>query len=199
MRGWPEPADLPLLLFQTKHNWSLAPAQAHVDSAKHDIAVKCGGGEKPKLDLIRTYTRLWFCGYMRRWPEPADLPLLLSQTKHNWSLAPAQAHVDSGRDVFVVQCGGGDKPILDLIRTYTRLWCCGYMRRWPEPADLPLLLFQTKHNWSLAPAQAHVDSGRDRDLIRTYTRLWFCGYMRRWPGPADLPLRYYPKQFLIGH
>jgi hypothetical protein len=34
---------------------------------------------------------------MRGWPEPVDLPLLLSQTRYNRSLAPDQAHVNNAR------------------------------------------------------------------------------------------------------
>jgi hypothetical protein len=160
MCRWTEPVDLPFLRTQTKHDWSLAPAQSHVDSDRYDMAAQCGAGGKLKLDLIRTHTRLWCCCYMCRWTEPVDFPLLLSQTKHNWSLAPAQAHVDSDRHVMVAQCGACGKLKLDLIWTHTRLPLRTNASSPPEPVDLPLLLSQTKYNWSLAPAHSHVDDDR---------------------------------------
>jgi hypothetical protein len=43
--------DFPLFLSETKHNWSLPAVETHVDSATHDMAVHCGAGVKPKLDL----------------------------------------------------------------------------------------------------------------------------------------------------
>ena len=95
---------------------------------------------------------------MRRWCEPVDLPLLLSQTKYNWSLAPVEADVDSGTYDMVAQCGAGGQPKLGLLRTHTSLWCCCNVRRRREPFDFPLLLSQTKYNWSLAPVEADVDS-----------------------------------------
>jgi hypothetical protein len=39
--------DFPLLLSQTKDNWSLALAEADVDSATHDIIAQCGVGDQP--------------------------------------------------------------------------------------------------------------------------------------------------------
>jgi hypothetical protein len=57
MCRWFEPLDLPLLPSQTKHNRSLAAVEAHVDSARHDMAVQHGAGGQSKLDLIRTHTR----------------------------------------------------------------------------------------------------------------------------------------------
>ena len=44
---------------------------------------------------------------MRRWSELDDLPLVLSQTKYNWSLAADGVHVDNSTDDMVVQSGGG--------------------------------------------------------------------------------------------
>ena len=46
---------------------------------------------------------------MRRWSEPADLPLLLSQTTCNWSLAAVEEDVDSAAHDVAAQCGAGDK------------------------------------------------------------------------------------------
>jgi hypothetical protein len=157
-RRWPEPVDLRFLLSQTKYNRSLAPAEAHVDSATHDMAVQRAAGGQPNSNLIRTYTRLWCCCFRRRWPEPFDLRLLLSQTKYNRSLAPAEAHVDSATHDMAVQRAAGGQPKSNLIRTYTRLWCCCFRRRWPELVDLRLLLSQTKYNRSLAPDDVDLDS-----------------------------------------
>jgi hypothetical protein len=50
-----------------------------------------------------------------------DLPLLLSQTNYNWSLAPVEANVDSARVDMVAQCGAGDQPQIDLLSMHTRL------------------------------------------------------------------------------
>jgi hypothetical protein len=52
---------------------------------------------------------------MRRWFEPLDLPLLLSQTNVNRSPAPAHAHVDSSTQDMVVQCDAGGLHKSDLI------------------------------------------------------------------------------------
>jgi hypothetical protein len=131
-----------------------------MDSARYDMVVQCGAGGQPKLDLIRTHTRLWCCCYMSRWSEPDDLCLLLSQTKYNWSLAPDEDDMDSARYDMVAQCGAGGQPKLDLIRTHTKLWCCCYLSRWSEPDDLCLLLSQTKYNGSLAPDEDDMDSAR---------------------------------------
>jgi hypothetical protein len=80
-------------------------------------------GGQPKLDLLTTYLRLWCCCYARRWCELVDLPLLLSQTNYNWSLAPVEAHVDSATHDMVAQCGcgAGSQPKLDLLTTHTKL------------------------------------------------------------------------------
>ena len=43
----------------------------------------------------------------RRWSELVDLPLLLSQTKDSWSLAPVDTDVDSATYDMVAQCGAG--------------------------------------------------------------------------------------------
>ena len=51
MRRWSEPDDLPLVLSQTKYNWSLAADGEDVHSATHDMEVQCGGGGQPKLVL----------------------------------------------------------------------------------------------------------------------------------------------------
>jgi hypothetical protein len=67
--------------------------------------------------------------------------------------------VDSATHNMVVQCGAGGRPLLDLLRTHTRLSCRRYMRRWSEPVDLPLLLSCPKYNWSLALDEVDVDSG----------------------------------------
>jgi hypothetical protein len=67
------------------------------------------------------YTRLWCWPHARRWSEPVDLPLLLSQTKHNWSLAVVEADVEGATHEMVAQCGGGGQPKLDLLSTHTRL------------------------------------------------------------------------------
>ena len=121
MRTWSEPVDLPFLLSQTKYNRSLAPVEADVDSATNGMVAQCRAGDQQKSDLIRTHTRLYCCGYMRKWSEPVDLPFLLSQTKYNRSLAPVEADVDSATNGMVAQCGAGDLPKSDLIRTHTRL------------------------------------------------------------------------------
>jgi hypothetical protein len=66
-----------------------------VDSVRYDMVAQCGAGGQPKLYFNMTHTRLWRWCYARRNFEPVDLPLLLSQTNYNWSLAPVEAHVDS--------------------------------------------------------------------------------------------------------
>jgi hypothetical protein len=53
-----------------------------------------------------------------------DLPLLLSQTNYNWSLAPIEANVDRARVDMVAQCGAGGSPNWGLIRTHIRICCC---------------------------------------------------------------------------
>jgi len=50
---------------QTKFIWSLAPVHADVDSATHDMVAQCGAGGQPKLDLLRTHTRLSWPHYAR--------------------------------------------------------------------------------------------------------------------------------------
>jgi len=58
---------------------------------------------------------------VRRWSEPVDFPLLVSQTKYNWSLAAVEAHIGSATLDMVAQCGAGGQPKLHLFSTYTRL------------------------------------------------------------------------------
>jgi hypothetical protein len=50
-----------------------------------------------------------------------DIPLLLSQPKHNWSSAADEADVDSAIYNVVAQCGAGGQLKLDLIATHSRL------------------------------------------------------------------------------
>jgi len=57
-----------------------------------------------------------------RLSEPVDLPLLLSQTKCNRSLAAVEANVDSATDDVVAQCVAGGQPKLDLLIIYTTLY-----------------------------------------------------------------------------
>jgi hypothetical protein len=57
MRRWSEPVDLPLLLSQTKYNWSLAADDVDDDSARHEMVAECGDGSQLKLDLLSTHTR----------------------------------------------------------------------------------------------------------------------------------------------
>jgi hypothetical protein len=94
-----------------------------VDSATHDMVAQCGAGGQPKLDLLRTHTRPSCCCNMRKLSEPVDLPLLLSKTKYNWSLALDEAYVNIATHDMLAQCGAGDQPLLDLLRTNTRLSC----------------------------------------------------------------------------
>jgi hypothetical protein len=47
---------------------------------------------------------LWCWLYARRWSEPVDFALLLSQTKYNWCLAAVEADVDGARYDVVAQC-----------------------------------------------------------------------------------------------
>ena len=53
---------------------------------------------------------------MRRWSEPVDLRLLLSQTTYNGSLPPVEAlppdeaHVDSATHDVVSECGACGQP-----------------------------------------------------------------------------------------
>jgi hypothetical protein len=74
-------------------------------------------GGHPRIDLIRTYeVVVSFVG-----EKEVYLPLLLSQTIFNWSLAPVEANVDSARVDMVAQCGAGDQPQIDLLSMHTRL------------------------------------------------------------------------------
>jgi hypothetical protein len=121
VRGWREPVDLHLLSSQPKYNWSLSPVGADVDSAAHDMETERGAGGKPIVDLFRTHTRLWYSCSVRRWREPVDLRLLLSQTKYNWSIAPVGADVDSATHDIEAECGDGGQPTFYLLHTHTRL------------------------------------------------------------------------------
>ena len=47
---------------------------------------------------------------MRRWREPVDLPLLRSQTKYKWSVAPGGADVDSATHDMETERGDGGEP-----------------------------------------------------------------------------------------
>jgi len=155
MRRWAKPVDLPLSLFKTKHNWSLAPAQANMDSARSVTIWRPNvvlAASPNWFGIIRTHTRLSW----RACAEPVDFPLLLSQTKHNGSIAPAQANMDSARSTMAAQCGAGGQPKLAILSTHKRLWCCCYMRGWSAPVDFPLLLSQTKHK---AKSVASTGSG----------------------------------------
>jgi hypothetical protein len=58
VRRWSELDDLPLVLTQTKYNWSLAADVVHEDNHTHDMVVQCGGGGQPKLDLYTKHTTL---------------------------------------------------------------------------------------------------------------------------------------------
>jgi hypothetical protein len=51
---------------------------------------------------------------VRRWSEPVDLCLLLSQTTYYESLAPVEAHVDSGTHDVVSECGAVSQFQMDL-------------------------------------------------------------------------------------
>jgi hypothetical protein len=53
--------------------------------------------------------------------NPVDLPLPLSQTKHNRSAAPVEADVDSATYDMVAQCGASNQLKLNLLSTLTRL------------------------------------------------------------------------------
>jgi hypothetical protein len=59
--------------------------------------------------------------YLGRWSEPVDFALLLSQPKHNWSLAPDEVVLHSTTHDMVAQCDADGQHKLDLLRTYTRL------------------------------------------------------------------------------
>jgi hypothetical protein len=163
-RRWSEPADLPLLPSQAKHNWSPAADDADDDGATNEMVAQCSAGGQPRWDLLGIHTRLWCWPYARRWREPADLPLLSSQTKHHLSPAADDADDDGATHDMVAQCSAGGKPRWDLLSIHTRLWCWPYARRWPEPADLPLLPSQKKRNWSLAADDADVD-GDKHDMV----------------------------------
>ena len=57
----------------------------------------------------------------RRWFEAVDLPLLLSQTKYNRSLAADGADVDRTTHDVVTQSGAGGLPKLDIPMICTTL------------------------------------------------------------------------------
>jgi L-arabinose isomerase len=169
-----------------------------VDSAAYDKVAQCGDGGQPKFDLLRTHKRLQYRMQVRRWSEPVDFPLLLSQTKYNRSLAPDEADVDSATHDMVAQCGDGGQHKFDLLRTHTRLQYRMQVRRWSEQAAFPLLLFQTKYKRSLAPDEADVDSaaydmvaqcgagGQSKFVfLRTHKRLQYRMHVGRWSEPVD--------------
>ena len=56
-----------------------------------------------------TYERV-VVALRERWSEPVDLPLLLSQTKYNWSLAAVDVIEDSATHDMVTQCVAGCQP-----------------------------------------------------------------------------------------
>jgi hypothetical protein len=60
MRRWSEPDDLPLLLSQTKYVRSLAGVEAKVESAAHDMVVRCGACDQLKLDLLSALMTLYY-------------------------------------------------------------------------------------------------------------------------------------------
>jgi hypothetical protein len=95
-----------------------------VDDARYDTNAHCGIGGQSKPDLLLTHTRLHYRLQVRRWSEPVDLPLLLSQTKYNWSLASAETNVDDARYYTNAHCGVGGQSKSDLLRTHTRLHYC---------------------------------------------------------------------------
>jgi hypothetical protein len=82
------------------------------------MVAQCGAGGKHKWELISTHTRLWCCPYARRWSEPADLPLLSSHTKHNWTPAADEADDDGDTHDMVAQCGACGQTRWDLDSIY---------------------------------------------------------------------------------
>jgi hypothetical protein len=52
VRGRSESVALPLLLSQTKYNWSLAPIEADVDSATHDMVAQCCDCGQAKFQIL---------------------------------------------------------------------------------------------------------------------------------------------------
>jgi hypothetical protein len=122
------------------------------------MEAQCGAGVQPKSDLLSAHTRLWRWPYARRWSEPVDLPLVLSQTNLNWSLSAVEAYNNSATYDMQAQCGACGQPKSDLLSTYTRLWRWPYARRWSEPVDLLLVLSQTNLNWSLSAVKADNES-----------------------------------------
>jgi hypothetical protein len=100
LRRWSEPLDLPFLLSQRKWNETIATVEAHGSSAIYDMVAQCGAGGRPKLDLLRTHTRLQYRLWLRRWSAPLDLPSRQSQRKCNATLAPVEAHVDRADSVW---------------------------------------------------------------------------------------------------
>jgi hypothetical protein len=46
-----EPVDSPLVLSQTKYNWSLAAVEVNVGSTTYDMVAQCGAGDQLKSDL----------------------------------------------------------------------------------------------------------------------------------------------------
>jgi len=116
-----EPVDFRLLLSQPKSNWSLVAVETDNDSATHDMEAQCCAGGQPKSDLLSTHMRLWRWPCPRQWSEPVDLPLLLSQTKLNLSLAAVEADNDSATHDMEAQCGAGGQPKSDLLSAHMRL------------------------------------------------------------------------------
>ena len=55
MRRWSEPVDLPLVLSQTKYNWSLAADEVDIHSATYDMVDQCVAGGQPKLQIGPQY------------------------------------------------------------------------------------------------------------------------------------------------
>ena len=160
VRWWLEPSHLFLFLPHTNCIWSVAPAQADVDSATYEMVSQCGAAGQPKLHLNPAHTRLW-CRLLLRWrPEQSHLFLFLPHANCIWSVAPAQADVDGATSDMVSHCAAARQPKMDLIPTHARLWCRLWVRWRPEPAHLFFFLPHTNCIRSVAPAEADVDNAR---------------------------------------
>jgi hypothetical protein len=116
------PLELPLLLSQTKHNWSLVPVKAMwtvLDTIWLPNVAWCL--QPAQIGLQQDTYEVAVTDIHKITDAQVNLRLLLSHTKYHWSPAPVEKDVDSARYNIVDQCGAGDQPKLDLLRTHTRL------------------------------------------------------------------------------
>jgi len=55
-----EPVDLPLLLSQTKYNWSLAAVEVECHCATHNMVAQCGASDQPKFQIGPNFAQSYY-------------------------------------------------------------------------------------------------------------------------------------------